>query len=68
MAGRPTKEPGQKMSVPLKIMLTPEQSELIRQAAGGDVSSWARPILIESAKRQTTKSKSVPAQAKEKMP
>lgn len=58
MAGRPTKEPGQKMSIPLKIMLTPAQNDLIRQAAGGDVSAWARPILVEIARQQTTKGKS----------
>lgn len=57
MAGRPTKEPGQKMTVPLKIMLTPEQNELIRKAAGGDVSAWARPILLETAKHQMGQNK-----------
>jgi uncharacterized protein (DUF1778 family) len=54
MAGRPTKEPGQKMDVPLRIMLTAEQSQLIREAAGGqgiDVSAWARPILLEAARQ-----------------
>ena len=53
MAGRPTKEPGQKMNVPLRIMLTPSQDEAIRQAAakaGMDVSAWARPILLGAAR------------------
>ena len=56
MAGRPTKEPGQKMSVPLRIMLTPEQDTLIRQAArqqGLDVSGWARPLLLRAAQELT---------------
>ena len=57
MAGRPTKEPGEKMDVPLRIMLTASQSELIRSAAGGDVSAWARPILLEAARQQVKKRK-----------
>jgi hypothetical protein len=52
MAGRPTKEPGEKMDVPLRIMLTPTQDKIIRQAAeqaGADVSAWARPLLLDAA-------------------
>jgi hypothetical protein len=52
MAGRPTKEPGGKMDIPLRIMLTAEQDRLIREQAareGTDVSTWARPILLEAA-------------------
>ena len=52
MAGRPTKEPGQRMDVPLKIMLTAEQSELIREAAGGELSAWARAILLQAAREK----------------
>jgi len=62
MAGRPTKEPGQKMDVPLRIMLTAEQNRLIREAAdehGLDVSGWARPILLEAARGRATRSKKV---------
>jgi uncharacterized protein (DUF1778 family) len=57
MAGRPTKEPGQRMNVPLKIMLTPEQDEAIRRAAanvGMDVSAWARPALLDAAYKVMT--------------
>jgi hypothetical protein len=43
------------MDVPLKIMLTGEQSRLIRKAAGGDVSAWARPILLQAAHDAVTK-------------
>jgi hypothetical protein len=60
MAGRPTKEPGQKMDVPLRIMLTAEQSQLIREVAkeqGIDVSAWARPILLEAARDGTERGK-----------
>jgi len=55
MAGRPTKEPGEKMDIPLKIMLTSSQDELIRQAAGGDVSAWARPILLQAARERVAR-------------
>lgn len=56
MAGRPTKEPGEKMDVPLRIMLTASQAEAIRRAAGGmDVSAWARPILLEAARERMPK-------------
>lgn len=55
MAGRPTKEPGERMTIPLKIMLTPSQDAMIRQAAGGDVSAWARPILLEAAGARAAK-------------
>lgn len=41
------------LNVPLRVMLTAEQKELIGQAAalenGGDVSAWARPILVRAA-------------------
>ncbi len=53
MAGRPTKEPGEKMDVPLRIMLTSSQNELIRQAAqleSMDISPWARGILLKAAR------------------
>jgi uncharacterized protein (DUF1778 family) len=52
MVGRPTKEPGEKMDVPLRIMLTASQDALIRQAAqseGADISPWARNILLRAA-------------------
>ena len=55
MAGRPTKEPGEKMDIPLRIMLTASQDELIRRAAAGDVSAWARPILLAAAREQVDK-------------
>ena len=67
MAGRPTKEPGQKMNVALRIMLTAEQSQLIREAArrqGIDVSAWARPILLQAANEKVGQSEFVKRQRK----
>jgi hypothetical protein len=56
--GRPPKEPGERMTVPLRIMLTESHAELIRQAAGEmDVSTWARMILLEAAKTAKDKVK-----------
>jgi uncharacterized protein (DUF1778 family) len=58
MAGRPTKNPGQKMDVALRIMLTADMDKLIRQAAemdGLDISSWARPILLDVARERIAK-------------
>lgn len=55
MAGRPTKEPGEKMDVPLRIMLTASQNEVVRQAAqleGMDISPWARAILLKAAQER----------------
>lgn len=60
MAGRPTKEPGEKMDIPLRIMLTASQDELIRQAAAGDVSGWARPILLEAARKSLARTERKP--------
>jgi hypothetical protein len=57
-AGKPTRKHGEKMIIPLKIMLTKSQDRLIRQAAaGGDIAKWVRPILLEAARRQTGKAK-----------
>jgi uncharacterized protein (DUF1778 family) len=58
MAGRPTKNPGQKMDVALRIMLTADMDKLIRLAAeldGLDISSWARPILLDVARERIAK-------------
>jgi len=53
-------QPGEKMDVPLRMMLTASQDELIRKAAGGDVSGWARPILLEAAKGPIEEAKKRP--------
>ncbi len=51
--GRPPKDKRLLMNIPLRVMLTAEQRELIEQAAqsdGLDMTAWARPILIRAAK------------------
>lgn len=52
--GRPPKDKRLLMNIPLRIMLTSDQREIIEQAAvseGLDMTGWARPILLEAAKR-----------------
>lgn len=52
MAGRPTKEPGGRMDIPLRIMLTAEQDRLIREYTakqGVEMSTWARSVLLNAA-------------------
>jgi len=56
--GRPPKDKRLLMNIPLRIMLTAEQRDLIEEAAknvGADMTAWARPILIREAKRSVTK-------------
>ena len=55
---RPKKEKSLLMNKPLRIMLTAEQDDLIRQAAdleGLDKTAWARPILLQAARERTAK-------------
>jgi hypothetical protein len=59
--GRPLKEKSQLMNRPLRIMLTAEQDELIRRAAeldGLDMTAWARPLLLQTARERVGKAKS----------
>jgi uncharacterized protein (DUF1778 family) len=47
----PAKDPRLLMNIPLRIMLTQDQRELIEKAAdatGGDMAAWARPILLRA--------------------
>jgi len=56
---RPHKDKKLLMNIPLRIMLTAEQRDLIEEAAksvGADMTAWARPILIREAKRSASKS------------
>jgi uncharacterized protein (DUF1778 family) len=58
--GRPKKEKALLMRVPLRIMLTADQKELIEQAAkleGVDMTAWVRPILLQLAKERIGKGK-----------
>lgn len=53
--GRPRKEGDQLLNVPLRIMLTAEQRQLIQKAADldyMDVSGWARSLLLQAAKER----------------
>ena len=55
---RPKKDKRLLMTIPLRIMLTADQRELIESAAKGegvDMTAWARPILLQSAQDQLAK-------------
>ena len=59
---RPKKEERLLLTIPLRIMLTAEQRELIERAAsasGSDMTAWARPILLAAAKRELAKASGV---------
>jgi uncharacterized protein (DUF1778 family) len=52
---RPKKDAHLLKNIPLRIMLTADQRELIEQAAtseGMDMTAWARPILIQAARQR----------------
>jgi len=55
---RPTKKPELRMDKNLIISVTVEQRDLINkgaEAAGFAMAAWARPILIQAAKRELAK-------------
>jgi len=55
---RPKKDEQLLKNIPLRIMLTADQSELIRQASaleGSDMTAWARPILLQAAQERVAK-------------
>jgi uncharacterized protein (DUF1778 family) len=57
---RPLKKPELRMDKNLMISVTVAQRDLVNQgaaAAGKDMATWARPILVEAAKREIAKSK-----------
>jgi hypothetical protein len=50
--GRPPKPKGERKNVHLRIPVTPEQKARITKAVmlvGGDMATWARPILLQAA-------------------
>lgn len=52
---RPKKDATLLKNIPLRIMLTADQRELIERAAitdGMDMTAWARPILIQAARER----------------
>ena len=55
--GRPHKNETDRKSLDLRIPVTAEQKDTISQAAkasGDDMAAWARPILLDAAKRLLT--------------
>ena len=50
--GRPALPDEQKRKPAFLLKLTNAEFELIRQAAGGKVSTWAREVLLRAAKRR----------------
>jgi hypothetical protein len=60
--GRPPKKKQLLLNIPLRIMLTADQREIIERAAlseGLDMTAWARPILLDAAKRRLNTMKRV---------
>ncbi len=58
--GRPRKEKGQLLNIPLRIMVTPTQRDLIEEALRleqSEFSEWARAILLRSAERRIAQGK-----------
>jgi hypothetical protein len=56
---RPLKDKELLLNVPLRIMLTADQKDLIAEAAkldGVDVAVWVRPLILEAARRRIEKS------------
>jgi hypothetical protein len=50
--GRPPKPAGEKLDAALHVKMTAAQRALIDQAADGDAATWARDVLLRSAKRK----------------
>lgn len=52
--GRPPKTPEERKTADMKIPLTDDEKELIRQAAAADEAkpvTWARDVLVRTARR-----------------
>ncbi len=52
--GRPPKPKGQRQDAVIRFRVKPADFEIMQQAAeqAGNVSAWARPILLRAAKRE----------------
>jgi uncharacterized protein (DUF1778 family) len=58
--GRPPKDKSLLMNIPLRIMLTADQKNLIEEAAkldGLDMTAWARPLLLKAAERAVARNR-----------
>jgi DNA-binding CsgD family transcriptional regulator len=50
--GRPPKADEDRRTVTLRIRLTEAERELLDESAGGKTSTWARDVLLKSAKKK----------------
>lgn len=50
--GRPPKPDEERKSYMLRIRMTEEQKEVLREVAGDNISDWAREVLLRAAKRR----------------
>lgn len=50
--GRPPKSDEERKSYMLRIRMTEEQKELLKEVAGDNISDWARDVLLRAAKRR----------------
>ena len=65
--GRPPKEESQRLTVPLRIMVTVAQRALIDEALqmeGGEFSEWARGILLKAAEKRVSQVRALAKNAK----
>jgi hypothetical protein len=56
--GRPPKDKDHLMNVAVRIMVTADQKKLLDEATaieGGELSAWARPLLLDAAKKRIAK-------------
>lgn len=51
MAGRPEKSPEFRRSETIHVRFTQDERALIERAAKGQLSDWAREVLLRAAKR-----------------
>ncbi len=50
--GRPPKPDEERKSYMLRIRMTEEQRKSLDDVAGGNISDWARDVLLRAAKRR----------------
>jgi hypothetical protein len=59
--GRPPKPKDQLLNVPLRVMLSASQRDIIAEGARidgfADVSTWARRVLLDTATRRAARAK-----------
>lgn len=50
--GRPPKPDEERKSYMLRIRMTEDQRKILNGVAGGNISDWARDVLLRAAKRR----------------